>query len=610
MVRQRDQCSAKCLARTLVRAALRLNLQFPCTILRISQQHQARSFLTLNMASKATVTKAGRKTKPINRLGSSSPVRPVANGSSRRTQAKSDPLSSFLASLYLEIDGHRGSPVANGVQVAIQLHMRRTRLELMLDMAPLGRRREYVDSLTAYSPSSHPGFLIAHLVHIDLAAIGRQNTTRVAGFAASLGFPLLSICLHSATFRAALRIADTNQLTWQQRMTAISARAASLELFATTRGIDFMQFITDSDDHYQFIANNILQAELQRDRSNQSTTSRLDLDGKKSLTRKIHIGNNSRFPHLWRLQADNRRAIRCRLKYNVTTDHARDNTQLTAEDERDDLMEEISASIMLRNYMWPDRFTQWPEQDPRYIGVNAEPCMVCDVSVDCVPNERHRNRYTPARCQCTFQDMQAAGYAINPLVELFTTVRTGTGVRALQNIKKGDILGEYTGEMYPDFQGSIINRYGGSEAGGYAVGMEMLPRRLDKTTFMPVPLKGHAGYAVDSALKGNWTRFINHSCDYNTTFERINIGQRETLLIQARKPIKFGQEITVDYDVDYFVGFGIGCKCGALKCKFWDETNIANNRMTLGEAVETHQRPQWAVDDAEVQAAVQAKNAT
>jgi SET domain-containing protein len=67
--------------------------------------------------------------------------------------------------------------------------------------------------------------------------------------------------------------------------------------------------------------------------------------------------------------------------------------------------------------------------------------------------------------------------------------------------------------------------------------------------------------AIDGAVGGNETAFINHSCDPNA-FIRIVPGQK--VAIFARRDIQPGEELTIDYrDPEH----PEVCHCGATKCR-------------------------------------------
>ena len=67
--------------------------------------------------------------------------------------------------------------------------------------------------------------------------------------------------------------------------------------------------------------------------------------------------------------------------------------------------------------------------------------------------------------------------------------------------------------------------------------------------------------AIDGAVGGNETAYINHSCDPNA-FMRIVPGGR--VAIFARRDIHPGEELTIDYrDPEH----PAVCKCGAPNCR-------------------------------------------
>lgn len=67
--------------------------------------------------------------------------------------------------------------------------------------------------------------------------------------------------------------------------------------------------------------------------------------------------------------------------------------------------------------------------------------------------------------------------------------------------------------------------------------------------------------AIDGAVGGNETAYINHSCDPNA-FIRIVPGLK--VAIFARRDIQPGEELTIDYrDPDH----PEVCRCGAPNCR-------------------------------------------
>jgi hypothetical protein len=67
--------------------------------------------------------------------------------------------------------------------------------------------------------------------------------------------------------------------------------------------------------------------------------------------------------------------------------------------------------------------------------------------------------------------------------------------------------------------------------------------------------------AIDGAVGGNETAYINHSCDPNA-FIRIVPGLK--VAVFARRDIQPGEELTIDYrDPDH----PEVCHCGAVNCR-------------------------------------------
>lgn len=54
-------------------------------------------------------------------------------------------------------------------------------------------------------------------------------------------------------------------------------------------------------------------------------------------------------------------------------------------------------------------------------------------------------------------------------------------------------------------------------------------------------------------------RFVNHSCDSNTTAKNFSDI--------AKRDIKKGEEITADYSEECVPGLNMKCKCGSRKCR-------------------------------------------
>lgn len=120
----------------------------------------------------------------------------------------------------------------------------------------------------------------------------------------------------------------------------------------------------------------------------------------------------------------------------------------------------------------------------------------------------------------------------------------GDGLFALQPIKKGDFILEYTGER-------LDTKKCDDHPGRYLF-------EIDKKI------------TIDGEALSNDARWVNHSCDPNVEAE-IEKGKDGLKHINyyCIRPIKPGEELTIDYGDEYFDEFikPHGCRCGSPKCR-------------------------------------------
>lgn len=110
----------------------------------------------------------------------------------------------------------------------------------------------------------------------------------------------------------------------------------------------------------------------------------------------------------------------------------------------------------------------------------------------------------------------------------------GYGVFAEQDIKKGQMIGEYTG---------IVKK----------VNFSNKPQDYDYAWGFPPPTKG----IIDAKDAGNFTRFINHSNRPNIDMAYVPINNRWHLAYVANQDIKKDQQLLANYGRPYWRGRGI-----------------------------------------------------
>ncbi|GAB1215125.1 hypothetical protein ATERTT37_004310 [Aspergillus terreus] len=168
---------------------------------------------------------------------------------------------------------------------------------------------------------------------------------------------------------------------------------------------------------------------------------------------------------------------------------------------------------------------EFPDGDPTLRRPGEAPCDLCR--------------------SMEFCDCRLSPYAVGGLLELMEYPNKGVGVRSLGNFKQGDILGEYVGEIHdPEYEGDGI----------YSL-------------MQQVKGQPHTDIALISPKQyGNWTRFMNHSCNPNTAFRPRNIGWRRCMLVEAKRDIGLFEELTVDYGASYWGDRK--CCCGEPNCRY------------------------------------------
>ena len=178
-----------------------------------------------------------------------------------------------------------------------------------------------------------------------------------------------------------------------------------------------------------------------------------------------------------------------------------------------------------RPFCWPaDR--PYPEDPTIVRDMSITPCITC-------------HSHTP--CRCSFLKSPEI---YHPLVELRDYGHKGVGIRALERIPRRAILGEYVGEIFPcNYTGDPI----------YGLDFSLPRRRADDVIA-----------TISSKRYGNWTRFMNHSCDPATAFRTATQGGRHRMVVQAVRDIEIFEEVTVDYGDGYWRDRE--CECGVEGC--------------------------------------------
>lgn len=152
---------------------------------------------------------------------------------------------------------------------------------------------------------------------------------------------------------------------------------------------------------------------------------------------------------------------------------------------------------------------------------------------------------------------------------LFKTRSRGWGVRTVDNLRQGSFIGVYSGELI--------------------TASESLQRKDDTYLFNlstadifyvdqnnSEQSSQHEQYVCDAKMFGNFTRFINHSCNPNVIGIRSFTDHHDPrfpyIAFFANQDIKAGSELTLNYGDNYWIvkckRDKIYCLCKKSACKF------------------------------------------
>ena len=203
-----------------------------------------------------------------------------------------------------------------------------------------------------------------------------------------LGWMMLSILAHSATFRSLARLLEEDP--WNELCKSITENVNSLEVFAKVRNLDWKSALMNREEYDSVIARNLGEG-IRHLRSLDSLHAYVVPEGSKTLERPGYEG---------RLHID--------VQSNV-------------------YLSKAFAGVP-PPFSWPSSL-RYPS-DPTLARHSKERCHLCNLRT----------------CKCS--PASSSGVA-NPLVELRRHHAKGVIVRALQKVHAGTIIAEYTGLITP-----------------------------------------------------------------------------------------------------------------------------------------------------------------
>ncbi|KAL5843682.1 hypothetical protein ACOSQ4_009640 [Xanthoceras sorbifolium] len=170
----------------------------------------------------------------------------------------------------------------------------------------------------------------------------------------------------------------------------------------------------------------------------------------------------------------------------------------------------------------------------------GERCLNVLTSTECTPG------YCPCGAHCKNQRFQKCEYA---KTKLFKTEGRGWGLLADEDIKAGQFIIEYCGEV-------ISWKEARQRSQAYEI------QGLKDAYIICL----NAAESIDATTKGSHARFINHSCQPNCETRKWNVLGEIRVGIFAKQAISVGSELGYDYNFEWYGGAKVRCRCGAATC--------------------------------------------
>ncbi|CAH4012491.1 unnamed protein product [Pieris brassicae] len=172
----------------------------------------------------------------------------------------------------------------------------------------------------------------------------------------------------------------------------------------------------------------------------------------------------------------------------------------------------------------------------------GEDCLNRLLMIEC-------NSRCPVGDRCTNRRFQKKE---NGALKVFYAEKKGCGVEASANVPAGEFLMEYVGEVlaYDQFY---------KRAQAYS----------DENNLHHYFMSLKGDTVIDATVKGNISRFINHSCDPNAETQKWTVNGELRIGFFSKRDIPIGEEITFDYQFQRFGKVAQRCYCGAENCRGW-----------------------------------------
>ncbi|KAL6105919.1 nsd2 [Pungitius sinensis] len=177
--------------------------------------------------------------------------------------------------------------------------------------------------------------------------------------------------------------------------------------------------------------------------------------------------------------------------------------------------------------------------DERPCGFESE-CLNRMLQYECHP------QVCPSGARCCNRDFTKRLY---PETKIIKTPGKGWGLIALRDIKKGEFVNEYIGELVDEEECRARIKYAHENNIS-----DFYMLTIDKDRI------------IDAGPKGNYSRFMNHSCQPNCETQKWTVNGDTRVGLFAVRDIPAGTELTFNYNLDCLGNEKTVCRCGAPNC--------------------------------------------
>ncbi|XP_052427874.1 histone-lysine N-methyltransferase NSD2-like isoform X2 [Carassius gibelio] len=177
----------------------------------------------------------------------------------------------------------------------------------------------------------------------------------------------------------------------------------------------------------------------------------------------------------------------------------------------------------------------------------------------------------PAAGRCQNQDFTKRLY---PETKIIRTAGKGWGLVSLRDIKKGEFVNEYVGELIDEEECIARIKYA---------------QENNITHFYMLTIDKDR--IIDAGPKGNYSRFMNHSCQPNCETQKWTVNGDTRVGLFAVCDIPSGTELTFNYNLDCLGNEKTVCRCGAPNCSGFLGDRPKNGHTSEPKAKQSKKKP-------------------